>query len=207
MVSGGRTGAPGQFPARAREVAGIAERVALEIVLVLRLGLPEFAGGRDLRHNAAWPQAGGVDIVDCPECLVTLRLGDIEDLRAVRSSDIVTLAVQCGRIVNLEEELQKVAIADAFRVELDLDGLSVRSMVAIGRVRHIAARVSDTCVDYARQLADRSCMPQKQPPASTARSSLLVIISPLFPYVDVNVTENTLSVLQRPQDTAVPKVR
>jgi hypothetical protein len=44
-VSGGRTGAPGQFPARAREVTGIAERVALEIVLVLRLGLPEFAGG------------------------------------------------------------------------------------------------------------------------------------------------------------------
>jgi hypothetical protein len=63
----------GQFPARAREVAGIAERVALEIVLVLRLGLPEFAGGRDLRHDAAWPQAGRVDIIDCPECLVTLR--------------------------------------------------------------------------------------------------------------------------------------
>jgi hypothetical protein len=44
-VSGGRTGAPGQFPARAREMTRIAERVALEIVLVLRLGLPEFAGG------------------------------------------------------------------------------------------------------------------------------------------------------------------
>src|ERR687898_3348276 len=79
-VSGGRTGAPGQCPARAREVAGIAVRVALEIVLVLRLGLPEFAGGRDLRHNAAWPQAGRIDIVDCPECLVTLRLGHMEDL-------------------------------------------------------------------------------------------------------------------------------
>src|ERR671915_614103 len=154
-VSGGRTGAPGQFPARAREVAGIAERVALEIVLVLRLGLPEFAGRRDLRHDTAWPQAGGVDIVDCPECLVTLRLGDIEDLRAVRSSDIVALAIQRGRVVNLEENLQKVAIADALRVELDLDGLGVRSMVAIGRVRHIAARVSYTCADYAGQLADQ----------------------------------------------------
>src|SRR5512134_3544643 len=87
-VSGGGTGAPGQFPARAREVTGIAERVALQIVLVLRLGFPEFAGGRDLRHNAAWPQAGGVDIVDRPACLVTLRLGDIENPGAVRSSDI-----------------------------------------------------------------------------------------------------------------------
>ena len=74
-------------------MAGIAVRVALEIVLMLRFGLPEFAGRRDLRHNAAWPQAGGVDIVDCPECLVTLRLGDIEDLRAIRSSDIVALAI------------------------------------------------------------------------------------------------------------------
>src|SRR5918995_1710556 len=154
-ASGGRPGAPGQFPARAREVAGIAGRVALEIVLVFRLGLPEFAGGRDLRHNAAWPQSGGVDIVDCLECLVTLRLGDIENLRAVRSSDIVALAIQRGRIVNLEEELQEVAIADAFRIELDLDGLSVRSMVAVGRVRHIAARVTNTCADYAGQLADQ----------------------------------------------------
>src|SRR5918992_1715153 len=120
-VSGGRTGAPGQFPARAREVAGIAERVVLEIVLVLRLSLPEFAGGRDLRHNAAWPQAGGVDIVDCPECLITLRLGDIEDLRAIRSADIVALAIQRGRIVDLEEQLQKIAIAGTPWVELDLD--------------------------------------------------------------------------------------
>ena len=66
-------------------MAGIAVRVVLEIVLVLRFGLPECAGRRDLRHNAARPQAGGVDIVDCPQCLVTLRLGDIEDLRAIRA--------------------------------------------------------------------------------------------------------------------------
>src|ERR687898_271093 len=117
-VSGGLTGTPGQFPARAREVAGIAERVAFEIVLVFRLGLPEFAGGRDLRHNAAWPQAGGVDIVDRPERLVTLRLGDIENLRAIRSSDIVALAIQRRRIVNLEEKLQKIAVADELRIEL-----------------------------------------------------------------------------------------
>src|ERR671912_98689 len=154
-VSGGRTGASGQFPARAREVAGIAARVVLEIVLVLRLGDPEFAGGRDLRHDPAWPQAGGVDIVDCPECPGTLRLGDIEDLRAIRASDIVALTIQRGRIVDLEEELQKVAIAGTCRVELDLDGLGVRSMVAIRRVRHIPARVPDPCVDYAGQLANQ----------------------------------------------------
>ena len=101
--SGGRFCVPGQLPARPREVTGIALRVALEIVLVLGLGLPEFASGRDLRHNGAWPQARGVDIVDCPKCLVTLRLGDIEDLRAIRSSNIVALAIERGWIVNLEE--------------------------------------------------------------------------------------------------------
>ena len=130
-------------------------RVALEIVLVLGLSRPEFAGGRDLRHNAAWPQAGGVDIVDCLQRLVTLRLGNVEDLRAIRSSGIVALTIQRGGIVNLEEELQKVAIADKCRGELDLDGLGVRSMVTIGCVRYIAARVTNTCADYAGPLADQ----------------------------------------------------
>src|SRR5918993_3246569 len=87
----GHLGASAKFPARPEEVAGVAIRVALEVILVLRLGLPEFANGRDFRHRAARPQTGGVDIVDCPQCLVTLGLGDVEDLRAVRSSDIVAL--------------------------------------------------------------------------------------------------------------------
>jgi hypothetical protein len=64
-VSGGHTGAAGQFPARGREMASIAVRVPLEIVLVLRLGLPKLVGRRDLCHDAAWPQAERVDIVDC----------------------------------------------------------------------------------------------------------------------------------------------
>src|SRR5262245_42450692 len=79
----------------------------------------------------------------------------MEDLRTIRRTEIIALAIHRGGIVDLEEELQKVAIADALRVERDLDGLRVRSMVAIGRVRHIAARVSDTCVDDAGQLADQ----------------------------------------------------
>src|SRR5262245_30538640 len=43
-----------------------------------------------------------------------------------------------------------VAKADTCRVELDLDGFGVRSMVVIGCVRYIAAGVSDTCLDYPR---------------------------------------------------------
>src|SRR5262245_21564546 len=62
----GHTGAPGQFPAAPREVAGIAVRVTLQIVLVLGFRLPEFAGGPDLRHDASRPQTRGDDIVKCP---------------------------------------------------------------------------------------------------------------------------------------------
>jgi hypothetical protein len=51
--------------------------------------------------------------------------------------------------VNLEEELQQIAIADAVRIELDFDGFGMRSVVAIGRVRHIATRVPDPCPDHA----------------------------------------------------------
>src|SRR5690349_21214936 len=113
-ISDGRTDSPRQFPARTQEVTGIAVRIALQIVLVFGLGLPESAGGRDLRDDTARPQARRIDIVDRPQRLVTLRLGDIEYLRAVRGSDIVALAIRRGGIVNLEEELQKVAIADTF---------------------------------------------------------------------------------------------
>jgi pimeloyl-ACP methyl ester carboxylesterase len=55
-------GAPaGQHPARAREVAGVAVRVALQVVLVLRLGLPERTGRGDLGDDLAGPQPGGPD--------------------------------------------------------------------------------------------------------------------------------------------------
>ena len=101
-----------------------------------RLGLPKLGGGRDLRRNTAWPQAGSVDILDRPERRVALRLRSIEYLRAVRRADIAALSVQRGRIVNLEEEFRQIAIAEA----ADKTRFGMRSMVAIGRVRHIAAR-------------------------------------------------------------------
>src|SRR4051812_41282357 len=46
-----------QRPARPREVAVVALRVALEVVLVLALGLPERDGLADLGHHRAGPQA------------------------------------------------------------------------------------------------------------------------------------------------------
>ena len=58
-------GAPlGQHPARAREVAGVAVRVALQVVLVLRLSLPERTGRGDLGDDLAGPEPGRLDIGD-----------------------------------------------------------------------------------------------------------------------------------------------
>ena len=45
-----------QDPVRADEVAGVAVRVALEIILMLGLGLPERAGRRDFGRRLARPQ-------------------------------------------------------------------------------------------------------------------------------------------------------
>ena len=52
---------------------------------------------------------------------------------------VVALAVLRRRVVDLEEELEQLAIAEARRVEDDLDRLGVRAVVAVGRVRHVAA--------------------------------------------------------------------
>src|SRR5688572_17416543 len=136
-------------------MARVTVRIALEIILVLGFRRPEVTGGRELRHHAARPQARGVDILDGLQRLVTLRLRYVEDLRAIRRADIVALAIQRSGIVNLEEELQQVAVGDTRRVELDLDRLSVRSMVPIGSVRYIAPSVSNACPDDPSPLADQ----------------------------------------------------
>src|SRR5699024_795164 len=51
-----------QSPAGSHEMAVVARGIALQIVLVLGLGLPERAGRRDLGGDLVGPQAGGVDV-------------------------------------------------------------------------------------------------------------------------------------------------
>ena len=77
-------------------MARAAVRVALEIVLVLRLGFPEVASGRDCRHSAAWPQARGVDVVYCLQGLGTLKA-----LFAHAGMDVASR----GRSISVEEFL------------------------------------------------------------------------------------------------------
>src|SRR5215467_6156866 len=47
---------PRQLPMRADEVAGVAVRMAFQVILVLGLGLPEIASRRELSHDLSRPQ-------------------------------------------------------------------------------------------------------------------------------------------------------
>src|SRR3954451_20463042 len=53
-----------QLPVRAREVAVVPVGVALQVVLVLGLGLPERTGRADLGHDLASPETRRVDVGD-----------------------------------------------------------------------------------------------------------------------------------------------
>ena len=74
-----------QLPVRVDEVAGIAVRIAFQVILVLRLGLPEIASGRELGHNLARPQPRGFEVGDCVLSDAALFLARVENRRPVVS--------------------------------------------------------------------------------------------------------------------------
>src|SRR5688572_31725211 len=111
-VSGGRLRPSREPPIGPREVAGIAAGIALQIILVLGLGLPEFARRLDLGDDLVRPDPRGVRILDRPQRLLPLFLRRVEDRGAIGRTDIAALPVPGRRIVDLEEELEQLAIAD-----------------------------------------------------------------------------------------------
>src|SRR5262245_34038726 len=146
--------APWQHPVRPHEVAGVAARVPQEVVLVLGLRFPEVVRGRDFGHDLAGPEAGGLDVGDRVLGDAALLVGRGEDRRTVARADVVALAVLRRRVMNLEEELEDLPEADLRGVVEDLDRLGVVAVVAVGRVRRVAARVADARLDHARILAE-----------------------------------------------------
>ena len=112
-------------------------------ILMLRLGFPEFPGRRDLRNGLAGPQAGGVDVRDRVLGHPFLRVVDVVDRRAVARAHVVALAVRGAGIVDLEEELQQLAVAHLRGIEDHLDAFGMGAVVAVGGVRHVAAGVAD----------------------------------------------------------------
>src|SRR6185312_5815209 len=101
-------------------MAGVAVRIALQVVLMLRLGFPEIPDRRDLGDDLARPEPGGLDVRDRVLGDALLLRTRIEDRRAVARAEVVALAVARRRVVNLEEELQQLPIARLRGIEDDL---------------------------------------------------------------------------------------
>ena len=135
--------ATGQPPVGPHEMAGVAVGISLEVILMLGLGLPEVSGGHHFGHDFAGPQAGfvyiGAGVLGNPALLV----GGVEDRRSIARPDIVPLPIARARVVNLEEELQDLPVADPGRVKDDLDCFCMCSVVAIRRIGRVASRVAD----------------------------------------------------------------
>src|SRR3546814_18545369 len=100
-----------------------------------------------------------------------LLLVEIVDCRAVGQADVVALAVLRGGIVDLEEELQDPPVADLLGIEDDLDALGMGAVVAVGRVRHVAAGLADAGRADAGQLADKRLPPQEAIGNASGRES------------------------------------
>src|SRR5579859_1714139 len=144
-----------QLPVRPDEVAGVAVWIALEVVLMLGLGFPEVPCRGHFRHDATRPQARGFDVGDRLLRRRPLRVAGIEDGGAVARAAIVPLPILGGRIVDLKEELEQVAVAHHLRIEDDLDRFGMGSVIAIGGVRHVAAAVSHAGADHPGHLPDQ----------------------------------------------------
>src|SRR5215475_4033136 len=116
----------------------VAMGVALEVVLVFGLGLPEGTGLADLGRDLGTPKARGVGDRFLGD--LALLVAGVEDFGAVVEAD--QLFDKVGP-VDLEEEFQDVPVGGPPGIEDDLDRLGVTRMVAGGRVVILAAGVPD----------------------------------------------------------------
>ena len=92
-------------------MAGVAVGIALQVILVLRLRLPEVPHRLDLGHGLARPQARSVYVCDGILGYPFLLIVDEVDRRPIGAADVVALSISRGGIVNLEEVLQDPPIA------------------------------------------------------------------------------------------------
>src|SRR6516162_1244276 len=172
----------GKDPVGTREVTGVAVRIALQIVLVLWFGFPEVADRRHLGDDLARPQARRVHVGDRLLRHLSLLVARIEDRRTVACADIVALTIPRRGIVDLEEILQDASVARLCCIEDDFDPLRMSTMVAVGRVRSVAASIADASRDNAGKLADQVLHP---PEASPSEYSALMHFKPPQPDRDI----------------------
>src|SRR5258708_18301895 len=118
-----------QLPLRPYEMTRVAAGIAQEVVLVVRFRLPEVARWNNFGHDLAWPQAGSIDVGNRVFRDPLLLFAGVEDCRSIAAADVVALAVARARVVDLEEDLEKLPITDARRVEDDLQRFGVVAVI------------------------------------------------------------------------------
>jgi hypothetical protein len=112
------------------------------MVLMFWLGLPEGTGWSDFRHNLSGPKPGSFYVRDRLVSDPLLFLAGVENGRTLAPPSIVALAIQRGRVVDLEKEFQKLAIAELSRIKIDLDRFGMRSVIGVRCVWDGAACVA-----------------------------------------------------------------
>src|SRR5271157_5126817 len=131
--------------------------VLLDVLLVILFGAPERRGGRDFGDNRATESAAGLEPLFQSSRCGLLGLVVIEDGRAVLTSDVGPLSVQCCRIVKFPEDLQQPLIVDLGRIKLNLNDLGMAGPVRADRliawVFQEAAHVTDRRLSHSRRSA------------------------------------------------------
>jgi hypothetical protein len=143
-------------PVGTDEVAGVAARPLLQIILV--------SGSASQNSPTGWTSVTTLPS-HSPEASTSAIVSSATRFDLVmcptgRRAHDHCLAVQRRRIVDLEEEFQDVPVARHCRVEDNLDPLGMRAVITIRGVRNIAARVTHTGRDDAGPLADQIPCPR-----------------------------------------------
>src|SRR5262249_22029875 len=127
----------------AYEMAGITVWNPFKVVLGLGLGFPELADGHDFCDDFSWPKTRCINVCDRIFSDALLLFARVENGRAVAFANVFPLTSASGWVMNLEEELQQIAICDFRGVEDNLNRLGVTPVIPVGCVRHVTTRVSD----------------------------------------------------------------
>src|SRR5438128_9128949 len=104
-------------------VAVISPRNSLQIILMIVLGRPELGRRDDLRHDRFLPlrlplRFGALS--GLPLLLIV-----VEDRRTVLRSAVVSLLIQRRRVMQTEEVIEDLVVADLCRIEFDLQRFGV----------------------------------------------------------------------------------
>src|SRR5580693_2780858 len=104
-------------PIRPDVVAGVAIWISFQVIVVFGLSFPERTSRFYFSHRFSGPYSRGIDVGNRLFCGPFLFIACIEDRRAIAASEVVSLPIQCGWIMNLKEELQQLSIAQFLGVK------------------------------------------------------------------------------------------